>query len=686
MNKTSNRLPWQELTGSEVGLPETKAPSWSLRLIGPMIVVISLAHIPSVWLALNYFDPPKRFLWALLAAVLALSGTVRANRLGRGALCLSWGLVAWMGFRTLVRPVPTAELDVLFTWMLPLILLMLGAGLSRGERHWFLGGCLMLAAGIQVVWMVLQRLGMDPLFAETTAAMSYAPGRMVGTIGYHNQAVDFLALAVTGVILFSKSFPVRLGAMLSMLAMASLTANRGGILAFATAVLLFHVLFTARAFTSFGIKKRYQAVVGFALVAVAVASAGMLVPETRGRFQEILFKTRSSPAIQSRLHMAGIAVDMIREHPWTGAGAGEYALQYLDRLGARLPKEKNHPILGGLVFAREAHNDGLQFVAEFGVIGLLMLAGLIAVWAVREKRQFLKDPDTVFAGTFIAAFMTVASLFSFPWQTSMAGPMAGLLLGWWWPEGDSTKGNVDVEFSRLARGAIAFLSILMAVWYASELFMNVALPSVLEKDPAPASSAVLHPYAYRYRALIGASLAQKGNLAEAARELNAAKRGYRDLLLWNNLAHVYAQQGRWNEAAAIYERWEKCGLDYANALMNLTVSYEQMGRFGEAAHWLSLRRILFEDRSLRETKRLAVLYLRAQQPYAAREVLERSRHQWETDPVTTAEFANLTAVAAIGQGNLDDAEYWLRRALELNPELESARRNSEILEQMKPRE
>ena len=121
-------------------------------MIGPMIVLISLAHIPSVWLALNYFDPPKRFLWAVLAAVLALSGTVRVNRLGRGALWLSWGLVAWMGFRTLVRPVPTAELDVLFTWMLPLILLMLvgSALLVRRMRLLEMGDDTACALGVQV--------------------------------------------------------------------------------------------------------------------------------------------------------------------------------------------------------------------------------------------------------------------------------------------------------------------------------------------------------------------------------------------------------------------------------------------------------------------------------------------------------------------------------------------------------
>ena len=179
-----------------------------------MIILISLVYIPPAWTALNYFDPPKRFFWGVLALILALEARKEDNRLGGSVFCLAFGLLGWMGLRTLFRPAPMVELDVLFSWMLPLILLVVGASLPRGPGRRFLGGCLMLAGGIQAVLMALQRIGLDPLFAETTVGMAYTPGRMVGTIGYHNQAVDFLALSATGVILLSKSFATRVGVML----------------------------------------------------------------------------------------------------------------------------------------------------------------------------------------------------------------------------------------------------------------------------------------------------------------------------------------------------------------------------------------------------------------------------------------------------------------------------------------
>lgn len=691
MRAVDKRLSGRGRISGWVGATAADDLSWSTAFAGCLIVLISLAHVLPAWSALNYFDPPKRLLWGALALVLALGSRKGETRLGGATQCLALGLLGWMGLRTLFRPVPMSELDVLFSWMLPLVLFVLGAGLPcRGGRR-FLGGCLVLAGGIQAVLMVLQRIGLDPLFAETTAAMAYVPGRMVGTIGYHNQAVDFLALASTAALLLSKSHAVRLGVAAPFFAVACLTGNRGGILAFAFVLLLVQSLFVVRALCSAGHKRRWRAAGAFVLVAATVATVMMLAPETRSRFREVMYGTRNNPAVESRLNMAGIAVDMIREHPWVGAGAGEYALQYLDRLGSRLPEEKNHQILQGVVFAREAHNDSLQFVAEFGFIGLLMAAGLIGLGAVRTKRNFAHDSDAGMAIIYIAAYMAASSLFSFPWQTSMAGPMAGLLLGWWWPEENSNP-NPAMDKSGsggrlLAKWTMVILSLLMVAWYTADLFMSVAVPAALEINPASASDRILHPYAYRYRALIGASLAVQGNMPAAENELHAAHRGYRDLLLWNNLANAYARQGNWEEAAALYERWEACGLDYPNALLNLSIAYEQLGRYGEAAERLSLGRTLFEDRSLSGMKRLAVLYLQAQQPHAARGVLERHRHQWqEADPPTSAEFANLTAAAAIGQGVLDDADYWLRRALELNPELESARSNMALLEELRSRE
>ena len=46
--------------------------------VGFMAVLISLAHVPAAWEALNYFDPPKRLLWAFAALALAAMGCGRA--------------------------------------------------------------------------------------------------------------------------------------------------------------------------------------------------------------------------------------------------------------------------------------------------------------------------------------------------------------------------------------------------------------------------------------------------------------------------------------------------------------------------------------------------------------------------------------------------------------------------------
>jgi len=646
---------------------------WPVFLAGGLILLISLAHVPSAWDALNYFDPPKRLLWALMALILVWIGYRRENRLGKGPLWMAFGLLFWMGARTLFCPIPAAGLEVLFTWMMPILMMVVAGGLDHRRGARILGGSLLLAGLIQAGLMLLQRVGWDPVFAETTSVMIYKPGRMIGTIGYQNQAVDVLALCGAGIFMLKRSSLWRLVVLLPLFFIAGLTGSRGGILAFIAALLVSQGLTIG---LQFAWSWRMKGLAGLGILITLLAAVATLawIPVTRNRFQEAILDFRNAPATASRILMGRAGVEMIKEKPLIGWGAGSYAYQYLDRIGPLLPEEKTHPLLDTIFYAREAHNDGLQFVAEFGLVGVLFIGALLWVLLLRLVRGRKERPAALVTMGFILTYMGTACLFSFPWQTSMAGSLAGFLIGWWWP-----KQPKEEHFRVTARITCIWTTILalgLVVCFGWDAVLNLAVPKRLVAGDPQAAEALLPIVDFRYRALVGAAYAEQGDLDDARRTLKQAGKGFQDVLLWNNLNHVWGKTGEWEDCVVLCEKWVRCGLDYSNATRNLSIAYEQAGRFSEAAETLDRQMRFWHMRDVPDIKRLAVLQLQSGHPQAALDTLLYYQEIWESsDSISVAEMENLQGAVYLSMGDKLEAEKWFRSALERNPGLVSARRN-----------
>lgn len=656
----------------------------SVVIAGALMLLASLVFVPADFDALNFFDPVKRLVWAVLAVFLAVLAWRRRHSASLVA-GLAVSLAGWMVLRSLLRPVPTAELGVLASWCLPILLFYVGSGLllNRHDRR-MVGGFLVAAGLIQAAMMILQRMGLDPLFSATTAGMDYAPGRMVGTIGYQNQAVDFLALAMLGILLLTSSPAWFMCGALLTLPVILLTGYRGGILAFAIGVLFSGTLIMLAHPRLRGNRFRMATATGaLALFVGVMVIAIALIPQTKGRFCEAFTDFRTAPAIQSRLHMARIGWQMFMERPVTGWGAGEYAMQYLDRLGGILPEEKSHAVLQSVVFAREAHNDPIQFAAEFGLTGMALLAGIIiAGWHFLSRQKGGLHRQGIML-TYVFSYMSVASLFSFPWQSAMAGPLAGLLLGLALPS-RATRLEVSKVPRMTLRGCntlVLLLAILLFVWCGRDAYLNLVIPARLAADDTNGAAQRLSRVDYRYHALVGAAQAAKGQNDAALNTLLHARRGYRDVLLWNNLGHVLTRKNEWRDAQAVYKAWTASGLDHANALQNLSVASEQTGDVSLAADSLSKRMRLWPVAiSAYDVKRLAVLHMGADMPGEAAEALKRYQARWQdADARTVAEIENLAGGIARIMGDKEQAAQWFRSALERYPELESARRNLDEL-------
>lgn len=423
-------------------------------------------------------------------------------------------------------------------------------------------------------------------------------------------------------------------------------------------------------------------------VILAVASMVMTLPGTRERVKGVLVHGREDAAVGSRMVMGKIGLEMWAERPLTGWGAGEYAYQYLQRLANRFPEEKTHAQLRNLVFAREAHNDYIQFAAEFGLIGLILAFFLIVTvfrqfWVSKSQNQ-----DTFPAFAYVAGYMSVAALVSFPWQTSGSGPLAGLLLGSLVGavKENTPQGSAMSQLSRVgciaSKTTVLLLSLTLAAWCAVDATLSVYCPEICRRaESANKGEYFLPPWAHRYEALLGAAFARAGSYSKAEPLLLHALSGYKDPTLFSNLGNVYAKQGKWLPAAEMYREWAATGIDHEEALRNLSIAYENLGQYSQAREIGERRSKLWPDCGFIDIQRLAVLEMRTGDFSAAlnnvlryEDALRRRGH------MVPAELDNLAGAALLKLRRYEEAEIFLKAALNKKPDLESARRNLDQLQ------
>jgi pentatricopeptide repeat protein len=634
------------------------------------IFLVLMVGLPDRLTSLDHFEWHRRAIWALIAgSLLVFRGWKLPPSLARGPGILALALIVWMILVSLLGHPFWRETEVLGCWLLPLLLFL--AGLSVETSEWrAVKWALAAAAMAQAVLMLLQRWGLDPVYGGTTASMAYAPGRMIGTIGYQNQAVDAVLLSGTPWLGMGPLAGMLFAAGSSVL--AALAGYRSGVVAI--------VLATAAAGGWWYVSRKRLAGWNWRVAAgvgatVLIVGAGLCVaPEWRARISELRQGTHEA-GVASRLKMARVAIAMIKERPWTGWGGGEYAYQYLPRLARIQPADKTHNVLRGTVFAREAHCDALQLTAEFGVVGLalaLALAAALLRLAWKGRRDAPVASRTV---VFLMAYLSVVGLFSFPWHYAIAGPLAGFLLG--------------ACMAKLTRQTMTESHALAPVRYNSAfslagaalcigLFVLFGWNTVLAENQGRGT---LPPWAARYRALAGARLVEDGRpeaLQRARQELETAHFYFQDILLYNNLGNVYSRQGEWELARSVYQEWSESGIDHHSALLNLSIALEQLGRYKEAADILERSRTLFPDSSVGLMKRLATLYFLAGNDEKARRFIERWRLQLAVKGAALpAEFENLAGAIELRQGTSEKARSFFLRALDRDPNLKSAQMNLE---------
>ena len=258
-------------------------------------------------------------------------------------------------------------------------------------------------------------------------------------------------------------------------------------------------------------------VVLVAAFSVGVARAGNPVDWVRDAFSE--FSDPIDPTLEddpgrfvelssnTRWSWWGDALEVFREHPIAGAGAGAFDV-------ARRPFRED------TLAPVEPHSLPLQFLAELGVVGFLLLAVFAAAAAVGiagALRTAGDERPVLAALTVVAAAYAVDGLAEFTWDfLALSGPfflVVGLLLG---------------------RGApTTRLRPLSSIWtaaVAAVLLVSLVLPWLAARTVDEARSAIADPE-------------RSARLAEEAHDLNPL--AVEPLLLW---ADADEARGNYEEA------------------------------------------------------------------------------------------------------------------------------------------
>ena len=639
------------------------------------------AFVPSCVATADAFETPKTLFWCLtlvVASFCCFGSAPLTKRRGAG----DWAAIAllcWMALRTLAAGT-LLDWSVLVGWLLPPALYLTGVRLSRqptdtGNRQWATIGVIGVIGVAQAALMVLQRFGLDPLFAATTNAQSYLPSRMIGTVGYHNQAVDLLAVCAALALWRARrrrqgspespegpesregrespkgreglwqavgKTAVALLPVALLGAIAAMAAYRAG---FIGVLVGMTVLLSARSWRG---RRGAMAALG---LAVALCAICLAVPQMRARAAGALTRPFATPALRTRATMARAAWAMIRERPLFGHGSGSYAFQYMKRVADGMPSEMGHEELGGVVYAREPHNDFLHLWCEFGLVGLVLALGwLAAAWRCQPAE-----------GRFMLGYWLVVSCFGFPWHDTAAGPLFGLALGLMGGRDDARPSPTFKTFMTVTAGLVG--AVLCVLQIGADIGRWRAFP-------------------WQGRALAreGGLLAMEGWFAEAEAVLEASRRLERSPEQCNNLGFVKMKLGQPAKAEAIYREWADSGIDHAKALRSLAGAQEAQGK------WLGAGQTLYRLHSLWPTEstdadlfRTASLLLRGGDAETALQLVRRFWRRNGQSTRWTAEWENLFGAVELRRGNVGGARAHFRRALEMKPSLDSARRNLQVL-------
>ena len=271
-----------------------------------------------------------------------------------------------------------------------------------------------------LLWGALANAALNVLFAELQMrgmatgvpliALS-APGNYIGNTGQQNMFAFWMTIAGIGgslLMLSGTSFrerPFQRGALLALTGVVFwgliASTSRSGILS-----LLLGVAVMSAFYLRGEGRRALSRVACVALLFAAVMALN--VSMSPGRSSQLLYKMEdmvTQPlSIANRDSIWATSWTMFARDPWRGVGLGQFKWHYIDAnnlMKARWPHLSVN-------FTMWAHNEFLQWMAEGGVPGALLMFALWGWWGISAGRAFFKrrrlSPEAIWGCSLVTAF------------------------------------------------------------------------------------------------------------------------------------------------------------------------------------------------------------------------------------------------------------------------------------------
>lgn len=265
----------------------------------------------------------------------------------------------------------------------------------------------LLNAAISVLFAELQIRGMNgPYFFILDT-----PGNYIANTGQQNMFALWMAIAgAGGAFLFLSTDPFRQRPFQNSLLFVLLgvvfhgliaSTSRSGILSLTTAFLVLALFFLRNEG-----KRHLPKIVCIGLLFVALTGVTVFTNQSRGaaltaKLEDVVEKPLS---IANRDSIWASSWTMFTQHPLKGVGLGQYKWHYVD---ATKEMAKRWPALEPK-YTHWAHNEFLQWMAEGGIIGAVLMFCLWLWWGTSLFRVFFRktpvSPEAIWGSALVALF------------------------------------------------------------------------------------------------------------------------------------------------------------------------------------------------------------------------------------------------------------------------------------------
>lgn len=455
--------------------------------------------------------------------------------------------------------------------------------------------CTVLVSGI-VVYQLLQQMGMEGLSGKGIY-------KVVGHAGHKNLTASYLFLLIAFLLYWFNDYrqkPWYWVVLLATFVLMLVLRSRAVFLAVALAGLLFGIhLMIADAARQ---KLLYKRILPLAVL--GLLGLGLLTQYTAsgkeyaGFFNPMNYMDSASGT--ERLFVWSKTVDLIKERPLSGYGAGNWKLFFPSKSidgGYRL-MEKD------LIFTR-VHNDYLEVAAEVGLFGGLLYLSifLFALWTCIKNYQKTKSHYRyrwVVLGAAVLGF-AVISLFDFPKERIEHLSLLALLLAFVFYERKTTEAGPEKKKIRYAvvGFCMVFLLINIPVGYfrfvgdqASKIILSHRRTN--ELDVITEQVQVAESIWYNVDPMViplawyqGVAHYVQGDYASAempfaqAYEINPY-----NFNVLNNYASTVVQLENYDLAVDLYRQALNINPRFEEGMFNLSFALYQLGQLDEALEWV----------------------------------------------------------------------------------------------------